>query len=95
MTHNDHCIVIGPDGSINSLYSDNHPINGMGKMKSERASDIRMGNDQLWYIFQKLPGGREKRIGKGHIKRADAVKEEVQLLNDQLFNTGETLIVSK
>lgn len=78
----DMVIRIDKEGNIKTLYRDQNPCRDMGRPKIHRASDIKFDNEfQKWEIFE-----YGKKIGHSHYYREHAVKEEIEILENRLWN---------
>lgn len=78
----DMVIQITPNGDVKTLYRDRNPVRNMGIPKIHRASDVRFNDEsQKWEIFE-----NDKKIGNSHYFRENAVKEEIEILENRLWN---------
>lgn len=78
-------ILIDKQGNLTTLYQDNlFCLKIDGNMKATRASDVRFSNG-FWEIFKQTPTG-EVKIGHKHELRQDAIQEEIDILNEDLYN---------
>lgn len=69
-----------PDGNIKTVYFDGLTDMNFGKMECPRASDVRFDPDtQKWEIV--FPDGM---VLPGFKNRQDAIRKEVEILNNQL-----------
>lgn len=82
----DFTLRISPDGKdIMMLYSDENPLVSLGGKRVLRASHVRFDEeDQLWYIFERLPDGFEQTWETGFVKRSDAIRHEISVLEEKL-----------
>lgn len=92
-------VKIESDGQLTFIYADGHLGLTLGKVEIKRASDVRYENG-AWRIFLKKETVKEGThfndknypkeiiIGHPHKNRADAINEEVKILNT-LLSLGE------
>ena len=74
-------IRISKEGVVKFVYADDHIALSLGKADIKRFSDVRYDNDDgMWKIYFKK-GEKEIQIGRPHKKRADAITQEVQIIN--------------
>ena len=59
----------------------------IGDPRIVRASHVRFSNtEKKWFVYLRLPGGKELKIQRGFAKRSEAVAEEVKLCQPLLFS---------
>lgn len=73
-------LVIDPDGTVRSLYTDKIPLRELGKLTVDRASQIEFDHaTQTWYV--EFPDGRRL---TNFASRDEAIACEVSHLNEEL-----------
>jgi len=76
-------IIIHPDGTRESLYSDDNPLIPRERIiHDERVSDVQFSlEDSLWHVCHPTTGDRL--FQKGFERRADAIKAEIAYLENR------------
>jgi len=79
-------IKIAPDGHASFfLHHDDNPLFDQAEATIIRASNVRFDNtEKLWFVWERQPDGSEVILPKGHIRRADAIAYEIEMLNQKL-----------
>jgi len=84
----EYAVKITPDGAVFFMYSDDHDLFTMEELETievHRASDVRFDNEiSRWVIYAKQPDGSEKRLEGTYHKRADAIRAEIDFLEQRL-----------
>lgn len=89
-------IRITPGGDAYFLYSDDNPLNKLGKLQLRRASNVEFDEEtQRWFIiddtiYDSDVSPDDKILGdpSGYESRLQAIAAEVALLNE-LLSTGQ------
>ena len=84
-------IKISPDGKTAvSLYSDTHPLDGIGRKSLVRASNVLFDEQsQKWYMHEETVDGGDFRHDPGFVKREDAIQFEIAVLERRLEHNPE------
>lgn len=92
-TLTEYTVVIKSDGTASFfLHHDNHPLFVQENAIIIRASNVRFDNeDKLWYVWECLPDGLEKKLPKGFIIRSEAIAYEIEVLENEIANDPDYL----
>lgn len=79
-------IIISPEGTITSVYSDKMGLHELGRATIHRATEVKFNNTEGWWEILSLPPHFSKSliIAKGFAVRSDAIAWEVDFLNENM-----------
>lgn len=84
-------IRITTSGQLLYVYQDDCPANALGDLSVSRASNVEFNtNDKTWQAY----GVLGEVLSSPHHRRDDALREEVNSLEDLLLDTGSPLLSS-
>ena len=88
----EYTVMVMPNGSVQFLYNDDHPLLEIGNVQMVRASNVLWDEEnQLWFIYFNGSVGVTK-WHHGFKNRKDAIAFEVSFLNAQLGIDPEIVI---
>lgn len=78
-------IKIQPNGDLQFLYADGHPLFELGKLSVDRASNVRFDNETgLWHVWPITADGKEYKVPQGFKRRSEAIACEHELMEMEL-----------
>lgn len=87
-------VVIMPDGSIQSLYTDKIPWTQLGEIEVERVSDVPFDTEQQNFQVVDLDGNPLLESDERFAKRGDAIEAEIQHFFSRM-EKGDNLWISR